>query len=44
MGVYGQDNYTVNIKYGKDKAALDPVITRQLEEEEDESGDLYEGE
>lgn len=42
-GVYGQNNYTVNIRYDKKHAALDSVITRQLMEEEEESGDLYEG-
>jgi len=41
--VYGQKNYSVNIKYDKKHAALDSVITRQLMEEEDERGDLYEG-
>jgi len=41
--VYGQNNYTVNIRYDKKHAALDSVITRQLMEEEEESGDLYEG-
>ena len=39
---FGQ-NYSVNIRYDKKHAALDSVITRQLMEEEDESGDLYEG-
>lgn len=41
--VYGQNNYTVNIRYDKKHAALDSVITRQLMEEEEETGDLYEG-
>lgn len=42
--VYGQNNYTVNIRYDKKHAALDSVITRQLmEEEEIEPGDVYEG-
>ncbi len=40
---YGQDNYTVNIRYGRNAAALDSVITKQLAEDEDEEGDLYEG-
>jgi len=43
VSVYGQDNYSVNIKYDKRHAALDSVITRQLLEEEEETGDLYEG-
>ncbi|HET9571302.1 MAG TPA: M23 family metallopeptidase [Bacteroidales bacterium] len=42
LGVTAQDNYTVNIRYGRNAAALDSVITNQLEEEE-EQGDLYEG-
>jgi len=42
--VYGQRNYSVNIRYDKKHAALDSVITRQLMEEEDiETGDVYEG-
>jgi len=41
--VYGQNRYTVNIRYDKKHAALDSVITRQLMEEEEERGDLYEG-
>jgi len=41
LGVNAQDNYTVNIRYGRNAAALDSVITKQLEEEEE--GDLYEG-
>ena len=42
--VNAQDNYTVNIRYGRSAAALDSVITKQLAEEEDiEEGDLYEG-
>jgi murein DD-endopeptidase MepM/ murein hydrolase activator NlpD len=43
LSVYGQDNYTVNIRYGRNAAALDSVITKQLAEEEEEEGDLYEG-
>jgi len=42
LGVSAQDNYTVNIRYGRNAAALDSVITKQLEEDEEE-GDLYEG-
>jgi len=42
LGVNAQDNYTVNIRYGRNAAALDSVITKQLEEDE-EQGDLYEG-
>jgi murein DD-endopeptidase MepM/ murein hydrolase activator NlpD len=38
-----QDNYAVNIRYGRNTAALDSVITKQLSEEEEENGDLYEG-
>ncbi|MDD4921950.1 MAG: M23 family metallopeptidase [Bacteroidales bacterium] len=41
--VYGQNNYAANVRYDKRHAALDSVITRQLMEEEDETGDLYEG-
>jgi murein DD-endopeptidase MepM/ murein hydrolase activator NlpD len=43
LGVFGQDNYTVNIRYGRNAAALDSVITKQLAEDEEEEGDLYEG-
>jgi murein DD-endopeptidase MepM/ murein hydrolase activator NlpD len=41
--VCAQDNYAVNIRYGKRSVALDSVINRQLAEEEEEQGDLYEG-
>ncbi len=40
---FAQDNYTVNIRYGRNAAALDSVITKQLSEEEEETGDLYDG-
>lgn len=43
LGINAQDNYTVNIRYGRNAAALDSVITKQLAEEEEEEGDLYEG-
>lgn len=43
FAVSGQDNYTVNIRYGRNAAALDSVITKQLAEDEEETGDLYEG-
>ncbi|MCX6308898.1 MAG: M23 family metallopeptidase [Bacteroidia bacterium] len=43
MGINAQDNYTVNIRYGRNAAALDSVITKQLADEEEEEGDLYEG-
>lgn len=41
--VSGQDNYSVNIRYGRNTAVLDSVITKQLVEDEEEEGDLYEG-
>ena len=43
MWINAQDNYTVNIRYGRNAAALDSVITKQLAEDEEEVGDLYEG-
>jgi len=43
FSVFAQDNYTVNIRYGRNAAALDSVITSKLAEEEEEEGDLYEG-
>jgi len=38
-----QNRYAANISYDKRHAALDSVIMKQLIEEEDEEGDLYEG-
>jgi murein DD-endopeptidase MepM/ murein hydrolase activator NlpD len=43
LGIYAQDRYTVNIRYGRNAAALDSVITKKLAEDEEEMGDLYEG-
>lgn len=43
ISVYGQDNYSVNIRYDKKYAALDSAIMHNLIEEEEETGDLYEG-
>ncbi len=38
-----QDRYAANISYDRRHAALDSVIMKELMEEEEEEGDLYEG-
>lgn len=43
LPISAQDRYASNISYDKRHAALDSVILRQLMEDEDERGDIYEG-